>query len=73
MTDYNLHAGGYIMTIWRGSAWEVNLKAEVKRLKIPPGCRILAISDIHGNCRILRAFLKKPVFPKGTFFLSLAT
>lgn len=34
-------------------------KASVQNVSIPKGCRVIAISDIHGSCDVLKKLLKK--------------
>ena len=38
------------------------IKAKVQRLDLPPGRRVLVISDIHGNLPLLKGVLKKAGF-----------
>ncbi len=38
---------------------EFDMPARIKRLRLPPGRRIIAVSDIHGNLPYLKGLLKK--------------
>ena len=38
---------------------ELDMPARIKRLRLPPGRRIIAVSDIHGNLPYLKGLLKK--------------
>ena len=38
---------------------EFAMPARIKRLRLPPGRRIIAVSDIHGNLPYLKGLLKK--------------
>lgn len=47
------------------------MKAKILRLKLPPGRRILAISDIHGNLPYLTGLLEKIKFSRGDILILL--
>ena len=38
---------------------EFDMPARIKRLRLPPGRRIIAVSDIHGNLSYLKGLLEK--------------
>ena len=38
---------------------EFDMPARIKRLRLPPGRRIIAVSDVHGNLPYLKGLLKK--------------
>ena len=35
---------------------EFDMPARIKRLRLPPGRRIIAVSDIHETCRISKVY-----------------
>lgn len=47
------------------------MKANILRLKLPPGRRILAISDIHGNLAYFTGLLEKLKFSSGDILILL--
>lgn len=47
------------------------MKAKLRRLSFPPGRRILAVSDIHGNLSWFKALLKKANFGPGDILILL--
>ena len=49
----------------------MSLKAEVRPIDLPPGRRVLVISDIHGNLPLLKGVLRKAGFCKDDILIIL--